>query len=194
MRDFNRSDRSDRRGGGRGDWDRPQMFSAVCDECGDNCEVPFKPRGDKPIFCSRCFEKRDGGKPRFSGSDRRDSRDDRGGYRGDRGGDRGDRRRPDDRGDRRRSDTPSVDLEKLENRLAHMEQKLDSILSYMDPLKMRYRATKEDMVKLEREEESNEKPVTKEVEKKPAKKKAEKKVVKKKAEKKKATKIAKKEK
>ena len=34
-----------------------QMFSAVCDECGDNCEVPFRPTNDKPIYCSYCFDK-----------------------------------------------------------------------------------------------------------------------------------------
>jgi len=33
-----------------------RMFYAVCDECGDDCEVPFRPSKDKPIFCSKCFE------------------------------------------------------------------------------------------------------------------------------------------
>ena len=32
-----------------------QMFSAVCDECGDNCKVPFQPRNGKPVLCSNCF-------------------------------------------------------------------------------------------------------------------------------------------
>ena len=50
-------DRGDSRGGRRdfggnrgGDRERPQMHSAVCDDCGNNCEVPFRPTGDKPIF------------------------------------------------------------------------------------------------------------------------------------------------
>lgn len=34
--------------------ERP-MFEAVCDECGNSCQVPFQPRGDKPIYCSNCF-------------------------------------------------------------------------------------------------------------------------------------------
>jgi CxxC-x17-CxxC domain-containing protein len=31
------------------------MFKAVCTECGDPCEVPFRPTGDKPVLCSNCF-------------------------------------------------------------------------------------------------------------------------------------------
>lgn len=37
--------------------DRPSMTRAVCDECGRNCEVPFKPSGNKPVYCSDCFER-----------------------------------------------------------------------------------------------------------------------------------------
>ena len=33
--------------GGRSD--RPQMHDAICDECGKECKVPFRPSGDKPI-------------------------------------------------------------------------------------------------------------------------------------------------
>ena len=31
------------------------MHHAVCSDCGRDCEVPFKPTGNKPIFCSDCF-------------------------------------------------------------------------------------------------------------------------------------------
>lgn len=41
-------------GGGR-DEGRPQMFKATCDECGESCEVPFRPSGDKPVYCRECF-------------------------------------------------------------------------------------------------------------------------------------------
>ena len=34
------------------------MYSAICDDCGKECKVPFKPSTDKPIYCSSCFEKR----------------------------------------------------------------------------------------------------------------------------------------
>jgi CxxC-x17-CxxC domain-containing protein len=32
-----------------------QMFAVVCDECGKQTEVPFQPRGDRPVYCSDCF-------------------------------------------------------------------------------------------------------------------------------------------
>ena len=35
---------------------RLEMFEVVCDECGKNCEVPFKPSSSKPVYCSECFE------------------------------------------------------------------------------------------------------------------------------------------
>lgn len=46
-------------GGGGGYSSAPrQMFSAVCAECGQKAEVPFEPRGDKPVYCRDCFSKR----------------------------------------------------------------------------------------------------------------------------------------
>jgi CxxC-x17-CxxC domain-containing protein len=33
------------------------MFPAICAECGINTEVPFEPRGDKPVYCSDCYRK-----------------------------------------------------------------------------------------------------------------------------------------
>lgn len=35
-----------------------EMFDAVCAECGKETQVPFKPRLDKPVYCSECFSKR----------------------------------------------------------------------------------------------------------------------------------------
>ena len=32
------------------------MHQVVCDQCGKPCEVPFRPTGDKPVYCSSCFE------------------------------------------------------------------------------------------------------------------------------------------
>lgn len=34
--------------------DRP-MYKAVCAECGKPCEVPFRPSGDRPVYCKDCF-------------------------------------------------------------------------------------------------------------------------------------------
>jgi CxxC-x17-CxxC domain-containing protein len=36
---------------------RRQMFPATCAQCGKATEVPFQPRGDKPVYCSDCFRK-----------------------------------------------------------------------------------------------------------------------------------------
>jgi CxxC-x17-CxxC domain-containing protein len=33
-----------------------QMYEAVCTGCGGLARVPFQPRGDKPVYCSSCFE------------------------------------------------------------------------------------------------------------------------------------------
>ena len=38
--------------------DRPrEMHKATCSDCGKECEVPFKPSGDKPVRCRECFQK-----------------------------------------------------------------------------------------------------------------------------------------
>ncbi|MEE8413388.1 MAG: CxxC-x17-CxxC domain-containing protein [Dehalococcoidales bacterium] len=34
-----------------------QMFPATCAECGKSTEVPFQPRGDRPVYCSECYQK-----------------------------------------------------------------------------------------------------------------------------------------
>lgn len=41
----------------RSSFGEKKMFKAVCDTCHKNCEVPFSPSSDKPIYCSDCFEK-----------------------------------------------------------------------------------------------------------------------------------------
>ena len=37
-----------------------QMFPAVCAQCGKQTQVPFQPRGDRPVYCSDCFSKQPG--------------------------------------------------------------------------------------------------------------------------------------
>ena len=44
-------------GGGYGGRPR-EMHKATCAECKKECEVPFKPSGDRPIYCKECFAKR----------------------------------------------------------------------------------------------------------------------------------------
>jgi len=76
-----------RSGSGRSfDRKRTEMYPAVCDACGRECKVPFKPSSDKPIYCSDCFEKQGGGR-----DDRRDNRRDSGRRDFSESRDRGDR-------------------------------------------------------------------------------------------------------
>lgn len=66
-RDFGRKEfRGRDRGGdrGRSDFGEKRMFHTVCTECGKDCEVPFRPSGDKPVYCNNCFGKDDGFKPK----------------------------------------------------------------------------------------------------------------------------------
>ena len=58
-RDFRREGHGKRQFGNR-DRERPQMHEAICSDCGKRCEVPFKPTGDKPVYCSQCFSKHRG--------------------------------------------------------------------------------------------------------------------------------------
>jgi CxxC-x17-CxxC domain-containing protein len=34
-----------------------QVFKVVCSECSVECEVPFQPKADKPVFCKKCWSK-----------------------------------------------------------------------------------------------------------------------------------------
>ena len=31
------------------------LHKAVCSECNKTCEVPFRPTGEKPVYCNNCF-------------------------------------------------------------------------------------------------------------------------------------------
>lgn len=47
-------------GGGGGSRDREreprQMYSVTCASCGNPAQVPFLPRGDKPVYCGECYQ------------------------------------------------------------------------------------------------------------------------------------------
>ncbi len=45
-------------GGGGGYGGTREFFTATCSACGQEARVPFQPRGDKPVYCSSCFETR----------------------------------------------------------------------------------------------------------------------------------------
>ena len=58
---YGRRDDSDRfsrpQSGGfrRGRREEKMMHRVVCDGCGKDCEVPFKPTDSKPVYCNECF-------------------------------------------------------------------------------------------------------------------------------------------
>ncbi len=61
-----------------------EMFTATCGDCGNECQIPFKPKGDRPVYCRECFqnhkpEPRDGGRSEGYGENRGSS------YGGNRG-------------------------------------------------------------------------------------------------------------
>lgn len=53
---------NDSSGGGYGrdsyssDRGQREMHTATCASCGQPAQVPFIPRGDKPVYCSDCFQ------------------------------------------------------------------------------------------------------------------------------------------
>lgn len=46
-------------GRGGNSFGKPTMHQATCADCGQSCEVPFKPTGDRPVYCSNCFKGKD---------------------------------------------------------------------------------------------------------------------------------------
>lgn len=45
-------------GGFRRDFGPREMHKATCSDCGQECEVPFKPQEGKPVYCRDCYAKR----------------------------------------------------------------------------------------------------------------------------------------
>lgn len=63
MQGFNKNSGGRFHGGYRGEQSAPrEMHKATCSECGNECEVPFKPTEGKPVFCRECYAKK---KPRY---------------------------------------------------------------------------------------------------------------------------------
>ncbi len=47
-------------GGYGGGYSERQMYPAVCAQCGKDTQVPFQPRGDRPVYCSDCYRAQQG--------------------------------------------------------------------------------------------------------------------------------------
>jgi CxxC-x17-CxxC domain-containing protein len=100
------------------DFGRPQgrgagteLFEAVCAECGEPCEVPFKPTGNRPVLCRSCFRQQEGGEGanRFEG--------------------RGTRGKPRERFREKSGGGPSADVS---GQLADINRKLDIIIEALE--------------------------------------------------------------
>jgi len=54
----NRSSGGNRGGfGGNRGFEPREMHKAICSDCKQECEVPFKPTEGKPVYCKECFSK-----------------------------------------------------------------------------------------------------------------------------------------
>jgi len=106
----------DKRDSGRG----ASLFQAVCHTCGKECEVPFRPNGKKPVFCSICFDKQGGAsaerfgkksfdRPRFE-----------------------ERRRPDF--ERKNDGGENKNIEQLKHQLFELNTKVDKILNALEEM------------------------------------------------------------
>jgi CxxC-x17-CxxC domain-containing protein len=49
--------RSSYSSGGYAERSERTMYPATCSECGKETTVPFAPSGEKPVYCSDCFQK-----------------------------------------------------------------------------------------------------------------------------------------
>lgn len=117
------------KGGPRRDPNSITMHAATCESCKKACEVPFRPTGEKPVYCRDCFAGR-----AAMGGDR--SR------RPDRRYDRGERR--DFRDDRdSRSFAPKAfapegnsngDIKEIKKQIEAMNSKLDELISSVNNL------------------------------------------------------------
>jgi CxxC-x17-CxxC domain-containing protein len=47
----------ERSGGFKSNFGPREMHKAVCADCGKECEVPFKPSADRPVYCRDCYQK-----------------------------------------------------------------------------------------------------------------------------------------
>lgn len=102
-------------GGGRDGGDR-EMFDTTCADCGKPCQVPFRPNGEKPVFCNDCFASKRGADEAPRRFERRD----------DRGGDRRDER-PAPREEKR-----DTRIDDLAAQVRELHSKLDALVMIMD--------------------------------------------------------------
>ncbi len=47
---------------GGGEREPRQMYTVTCSSCGNEAQVPFQPRSEKPVYCSDCFQPQKSGR------------------------------------------------------------------------------------------------------------------------------------
>jgi CxxC-x17-CxxC domain-containing protein len=64
---FQRFDNSQHfgRGSQHNNYRERSFTKAICADCKAECEVPFRPTGDRPVYCKECFTKRKEGSGSF---------------------------------------------------------------------------------------------------------------------------------
>lgn len=120
-RDFGNRPRFDnnRAGGGFGG-NQAAMHDAICSDCGNTCQVPFRPTGEKPVYCNNCFGAHKGadagGFNKFEKKDFGPRRDDRGA----------------DRHDHKPAGAPvvSASMHDLKRRVDELHVKLDKLIAH----------------------------------------------------------------
>ena len=72
-RPFQRPAYTHGQGGGRQDnnYRERVLHKATCADCKKECEVPFRPREDRPVYCKECFSRRKAGGPFKPNNDNR---------------------------------------------------------------------------------------------------------------------------
>ena len=97
------SEGRDEQGGG--------LHDATCAKCNAHCQVPFRPNGRKPVYCSNCFVRDEQSAPRFE----------RGGYDKPSYGEK-----------RPYVSTPRNNSAELETQLKAVNAKLDQIIAALN--------------------------------------------------------------
>lgn len=110
-----------------------EMFSATCSDCGKPCQVPFRPSGDRPVYCNDCFAKKTDGPIPFNRNNDRAGEHRPDNFRSD----RPDFAKP-PRAERPPRHDPSRGAEnneliEVKRQLATMVSRLDRILDLINP-------------------------------------------------------------
>ncbi|MDH5403372.1 MAG: hypothetical protein OEY49_12830 [Candidatus Heimdallarchaeota archaeon] len=53
---FSRNNRNRNSGYDRRPRENREMFDVVCSKCEKNTQVPFKPDGERPVYCQDCYK------------------------------------------------------------------------------------------------------------------------------------------